>query len=140
MGRLPPCDINRFVCLPIFDPCRPSAQGASAPSGTHLPVCADERLCLSDLIGISPPRGSHRAALIACERFRLTMLVFTPRTVTGRKYHYSLCLSSPSLRIAPQRLNLENFGHKSLLIIQVFVHVACRFCRQQRGSKKCAVL
>lgn len=38
MGRLPPCDINRFVCLPIFDPRHPSAQGASAPSGTHLPA------------------------------------------------------------------------------------------------------
>ena len=38
MGRLPPSDINRFVCLPIFDPRHPSAQGTSAPSETHLPA------------------------------------------------------------------------------------------------------
>jgi len=38
LGRLPPSDINRFVCLPIFDPRHPSAQGTSAPSETHLPA------------------------------------------------------------------------------------------------------
>ena len=35
-----------------------------------------------DHIGISPPRGSPAAALIACDG------LVTARTVTGRKYHY----------------------------------------------------
>lgn len=134
MGRLPPCDINRFVCLPIFDPRHPSAQGASAPSGTHLPAVHSASLESHHPVVLTGPPSLPASDL------ELTKLVFTPRTVTGRKYHYSLCLSSPSLRGAPHRLNLENFGHKSWLIIRVFVHVACRFCRQQRGSKKCAVL
>ena len=51
------------------------------------------------LIGISPLRGSHRDALFSCGG------LVTTRLETGRKYHYFFCLSSPSIRIAPYRLN-----------------------------------
>ena len=75
------------------------------------------------LIGISPSRGSHPNAL-----FSYGGLV-TTRLETGRKYHYCFCLSLPSIRVAPYRLNLE----------QMSVHVACRFLRQQKECKRCVV-
>ena len=49
--------------------------------------------CAFSLIGISPPRGSHRAALHCCDGS------ITLDFRTGRKYHYCFCLSSPSVRL-----------------------------------------
>ncbi len=46
-----------------------------------------------DLIGISPLRGSLRAALLSCDGF------ITLDFRTERKYHYCFCLSWPSVRM-----------------------------------------
>ena len=44
--------------------------------------------------GISPLRGSHTTAPIACDGFTPDF-VYHARTVAGREYHYPYCLSLP---------------------------------------------
>jgi hypothetical protein len=48
-------------------------------------------------MGISPPRGTHPAALIACDGSSVEKADFNARTVTGQKYHYDRCGSSPPM-------------------------------------------
>lgn len=70
----------------LFEPRHPSASGNTS-SG-----------CAFSLIGISPPRGSHRAALLCCDGLR-RICRFTLGFRTGRKYHDPSCWSSPSVRM-----------------------------------------
>ena len=49
-------------------------------------------------IGISPPRGSHEAAPDGWDGSRL-WLPLHARPTAGQKYHYPLCLSSPSPQV-----------------------------------------
>lgn len=94
--------------------------------------------CAFSLIGISPPRGSLRAALLCCDGF------ITLDFRTERKYHYCLCLSWPSLRIAPHRQSL-NDSRQHFFFHHFCLCLCVRSCslpvyRQQRECKKCAVL
>ncbi|MSS91162.1 hypothetical protein FYJ45_23860 [Eisenbergiella tayi] len=45
--------------------------------------------CWHSSTGISPPRGSHAALLVACD-------ASNARTTTAREYHCPACASSPA--------------------------------------------
>jgi len=45
--------------------------------------------CWHSSTGISPPRGSHAALLVACD-------ASNARTTTARAYHCPVCASSPA--------------------------------------------
>ena len=79
--------INRFFSACIC-PQRPQAKGTYLPS-MHL-----------DSWDSHPPCGSHTDAPIGCDGSRLCYR-FNARPVAGHKYHYPICLSWPSSRIAP---------------------------------------
>ena len=65
--------VSIVLLEPILEPRHPSANG-NTPTGHAF-----------DLIGISPPPGSLRGALIGCDGSRLFNR-FNARPVTGRKY------------------------------------------------------
>ena len=119
LHRPPPCDINRLSVADIWSTSPLGWRNSGSFGNTSIG-------CAFSLIGISPPRGSHRAALIACGGLRQACR-FTLGLWLDGSIIISLCLSSPTERV---RRTVWALPH----------NMACRGAdRQQRGCNGCAV-